>query len=468
MPATPRTLAGVWAVKTAAFASRTLRRGGGTAVGGLVGLTVDPALVRSLAAQLGHGSVVITGTNGKTTTSRLVSAAARHAGLVPLTNASGSNLMRGITSTLALAAGATGRLLDAERHIGVFEVDEATVPEALAQLRPRVAVFTNLFRDQLDRYGEVEAVAARWRTALAATPDLKLVLNADDPSVASLGEGRADVLYFGVDDPALARGSLEHASDARTCVCGATLVFDIAYFSHIGHWRCPSCGRARLEPGVMASNLDLRDGRSLRFVLTTPHGSRDVEMAIGGMYNVYNALAATAAALVLNLPHDAVHAALGASTAAFGRQEAFEVDGRRVELLLSKNPAGLNQVLSTVMLDPARRAALLILNDNIADGRDISWVWDADFEAAAGKFERVIVSGTRAEDMALRFKYADWDEASFTVEPDIARALGLALAATPPGACLSVLPTYTAMLEAREILARRAGRAPFWDEAPQQ
>ena len=460
----PRTLASVWAAKSATLASRRLGRGGGTAVSGLVGLKLQPSLIRDLASQLGHGSILITGTNGKTTTSRLLTEAAKASGLQPLANASGSNLMRGLASSLAAEAGSSGRVRDAVQRLGVFEVDEATVPPALPQLRPRVAVFTNLFRDQLDRYGEVEAVAALWRKTLSTASDgLTLVLNADDPSIASLGDGREGIVYFGVDDPKLDKGEIEHAADALSCTnCGARLEYDIAYFGHIGHWRCPNCGRSRPEATVSARDVELRDGRTVRFNLQVGEASTPVEMAIGGLYNVYNALAAAAGALALGLPAEATVAAIGSAGAAFGRQEAFEIDGRRVELFLGKNPAGLNQVLSTLLLDPTRKTLLIILNDGIADGRDISWVWDADFEAAAKQFAHVIVSGTRAEEMALRLKYAEWDESIFSIEPQIPAALDKALAATQPGECLSLVPTYTAMLTVRELLARRTGRESFW------
>jgi lipid II isoglutaminyl synthase (glutamine-hydrolysing) len=460
-----RTLASVWTAKTTALASRALGRGGGTAASGLVGLWLQPALVAQLACQLGHGSIVITGTNGKTTTSLLISETTRAAGLRPIANASGSNLMRGIASTFALAAGRDGCLDQPRERIGVFEVDEATLPHALRELKPRVAVFTNLFRDQLDRYGEVATVAAGWRDALeSGQEDLRLVLNADDPAVASLGEGRDSVHYFGVQDKKLGQGHPEHASDALFCRCGARLDYEAAFFGHVGHWSCPACNRKRPTPGVAARSVKLGDGRSVVFQLTS-HGEKSpVQLGIGGLYNVYNALAAAAAAEALSLPRDALTAALTSAEAAFGRQETFDVDGRRVELFLGKNPAGLNQVLQTLLLDRTRRTALIILNDGIADGRDISWVWDADFEVSAGKLERVVVSGSRAAEMALRLKYAEWDEATLDVEPDIARALDRAIDATPTAECLTIVPTYTAMLVVRGLLARRAGRDPFWRE----
>ncbi len=428
-----------------------------------MGLWLQPGLIADLASQLGEGCVVITGTNGKTTTSSLVAGAAKAAGFDVLANASGSNLVRGLASTLTLAAGADGRIDGAEQRLGVFEVDEATIPIVLPQLKPRVAVFTNLFRDQLDRYGEVDAVASLWRTAIAKAPrDLRLVLNADDPSVASLGEDRDGVVYFGVEGKKLDRGAPEHASDALSCRCGARLDYSVVYYGHAGHWRCPACGRKRPKTDVAARRVDLGDGRRLRFQLGVGEDKTMIEMGLGGLYNVYNALAAAAAGVALGLPSDAIIKALTGASAAFGRQEAFDIDGRRVELYLGKNPAGLNQVLSTILLDESRRSALFVLNDGIADGRDISWVWDADFEVAAGKLERVVVSGTRAADMALRLKYAEWPEQTLEVDPDIARSLDRAIANTEPGGCLTVVPTYTAMLTLRELLARRSGRAPFW------
>jgi lipid II isoglutaminyl synthase (glutamine-hydrolysing) len=187
-----------------------------------------------------------------------------------------------------------------------------------------------------------------------------------------------------------------------------------------------------------------------------------IEMGLGGLYNVYNALAAAAASHAMGWPPAALNSALGSASAAFGRQEVFELEGKRAELYLGKNPAGLNQVLSTILLDKARSTALFILNDGIADGRDISWVWDADFEVAAGRLDRAIVSGTRAAEMALRLKYAEWPEQSIVIEPDIAAALDAALAATAPGGSLTIIPTYTAMLTVRDLLARRSGKAPFW------
>jgi len=468
-------VAAISAGRLAGMASRVLGRGGGTAVAGLVANNVDPQLAQRLARQLGHGSAVVTGTNGKTTTSSMLVAIARAAGLDTLANPSGSNLMRGITSALIDASGLSGSLRDADR-LGVLEVDEATVPEAALALTPRVIVFTNLFRDQLDRYGEVDTVAQVWRAAVAELPEsTTLVLNADDPAVASLaGDARGPVLTYGIEDTSVASDAelgLDHAADYRFCLaCGSELEYSAAFYGHIGHWRCPSCGRARPAPDLSASQVELESNCS-RVALQHDGEQLLFELPLTGLYNVQNALAAAASAVALGLPHEAITSALGSFEPAFGRQERFDVDGREVLVFLAKNPTGLNQVLRTITGDAGvatrpgwARHFLFFLNDGIADGRDISWIWDADYELIAERARSVTVSGTRAEELALRLKYADLATTP-TLERDTARALASAISATPPGETLYIIPTYTAMLEVRELLAKRASKLPFWEQA---
>jgi len=453
-----RAWAAVAAGRAAGLASRALRRGGGTAVAGLVALRVDPGLAGTLAATLGRGSAVVTGTNGKTTTSRMLADAAREAGARPLANPSGSNLMRGVATALLTLAGR-----DASDRLGVFEVDEATLPEAARALRPRAAVFTNLFRDQLDRYGEVDTVARLWRETVASLDaTATLVLNVDDPAVASLAEGaRGPVVTYGIDDTSVAVERVEHASDYRFCLaCGEELAYSAAFYGHVGHWRCPGCGRARPAPDVRATSVRLAAAGPTRLTIATPEGEKTLDLPLAGLYNVANALAATAGALALGLPLDAVERSLAGFEPAFGRQERFAVDGRDVLVLLGKNPTGMNQVLRTIA---GARHLLLFLNDGIADGRDISWIWDTDYELLAAGAADIVVAGTRAEELALRLKYADLS-AMPRVVAGAREALAAALAATPAGETLHVVPTYTAMLEVRELLARRGGERPFWEE----
>jgi UDP-N-acetylmuramyl tripeptide synthase len=464
----PRSLAAIAAGRAAGAASRALGRGGGTAIAGLVAQQIDPQLPRRLATQLGHGCAIVTGTNGKTTTARMTAAAAREAGLRPLANPSGSNLMRGVTAALVAETDAAGRVRDAADRIGVIEVDEATLPEAARQLAPRAIVFTNLFRDQLDRYGEVDTVAERWRETIAALDaTTTLVINADDPAVASLARhATRPVVTYGVDDVRQAEERLEHASDYRFClVCGEELEYAAAFYGHVGHWRCPSCGNARPAPDVRVTCVEPGE-RSTALALTTPVGDLRVELPLEGLYNAYNAIAAVAGALALGVDLAAVERALTGFRAAFGRQEWFEVDGRRVEVLLGKNPTGMNQVLRTIAARGGPKRLLLFLNDGIADGRDISWIWDTDYELLAGDAATVVVAGTRAEELALRLKYSGFAiDADTPVVDDTRAALERALAATPVGETLFVVPTYTAMLKVRELLAKRGGRAHFWEDA---
>ncbi len=462
----PRTIAAIWAGKAAAAGSRALGRGGGTAIAGLVAERLDPALVHTLSKQAGAGAVAVTGTNGKTTTSLMLNHIARKAGLSPLHNRSGSNLMRGVAAILVEGATLDGRIPDAARRLAILEVDEATLPQIVPAVCPRAVVFTNLFRDQLDRYGEVDAVAKAWERALSRAPaSTALVLNADDPAVAHLrrsAHGR--VISYGVDDLSVAVAGDDHASDFRTCLdCGAELQFAATFYGHVGHWRCPSCENARLAPDVRATRVTLRDD-STALAVDTPAGEMRVELPLAGLYNAYNALAAAAGAIALGLQREAIVDALNEFSAAFGRQERFSVNGRHVQVLLGKNPTGLNQVLRAIAARPGPRHVLFFLNDGIADGRDVSWIWDADYEIVRLGTERTLAAGTRAEDLALRLKYAGFGD-DVPVEHDARAALRRALAATPAGCILYVVPTYTAMLEVRELLARAARTKRFWEDA---
>ena len=347
------------------------------------------------------------------------------------------------------------------------------MPEIARSVSPRAIVFTNLFRDQLDRYGEVDTVAKAWeralgeRSAVSGHPSVPvLVLNADDPAVAHLGRGleRDRVLYYGIEDASAGIDAEEHASDFRTCLeCGYELAYDVVYYGHIGHWRCTSCDNARPKPDIAVTAVTQGDDATA-LAIDFGDGIAKVRLPLAGLYNAYNALSAAAGATALGLPRDAIVAALEGFSAAFGRQERFEIDGRDVQVLLGKNPTGLNQVLRAIAARPGEKRLLLVLNDGIADGRDISWIWDADYERVRPQASWVMASGTRAEDLALRLKYAGFGD-DVPVERDIATALQRAIKAAPEGATLYVVPTYTAMLEVRELLAKQSGAGRFWEDA---
>ena len=434
---------------------------------GLVAGALAPSLLGRLAQQTGQGVVTVTGTNGKTTTTHLIAAILRAHGVRPLTNPSGSNLERGLVAAYVEDAEADGRIADAPSRVGLFEVDEAVLARLFPRLSPRVAVFLNLFRDQLDRYGEVDSVGEGWGKMLAeAPPGCTLVLNADDPSIAQLAaETRAQVLMFGIDDPNVRLAQAEHASDARFCRCGGRFAYDAIYMGHVGIWRCTSCGERRPVARVSARRVDLgAEGSRVAVDLDGVSVTLDIPMA--GLYSVYNALAAAAAAHVLGVPAATIARAIAEAGPAFGRQERFEVEGRTVRVLLAKNPAGMNELLRALIAgspDGQPVHLLAMLNDGVQDGQDVSWIYDADIEALAGRPVTVTCSGDRADDFALRWHLAGIDPAA--VIPDTEAALDAALGRTPPGARLDVVATYTAMIAVREALARRAGVGAYWEKA---
>ena len=471
----PREVAAILAARGAGQAARLLRRGGGTALPGLVADRIAPGIMRRLTRQLRRGSIIVTGTNGKTTTSRMLGVVLEAAGWHPIHNRSGSNLVRGLVATLVTESNLRGKL---PADSGLFEVDEATVPAVAAQVHPRLILINNLFRDQLDRYGEVDTVSRRWRETLA-TLDARntVVLNADDPAVAVLGrETRARVVYYGIADTRQALAALPHAADAIDCpICGHRLVYSAILLSHLGHYACPQCGFARPAPQVVAERVDLHGTESTRLEIRSPRESFAVELALPGLYNAYNGLAACAAALVLGVTPAVINAGLAGFRAAFGRIErvAAGSTGKNLLLALVKNPVGFNEVLRMLFpvllagdAEPPPRHLLIIINDLIADGRDVSWLWDVDFEMLAppGRVATATCAGIRATDMANRLKYAGLDPARIRVVEDLAAALEATLAALPPGETLYVLPTYTAMLAFRGLLQARGWVSQFWEQ----
>jgi len=442
------------AARGAGALSRATGRGGGTTLPGKLLWKLDPGAVDALAARLSLGVAVISATNGKTTTTAM--AARILGGKHRLAwNQSGANLLSGIASALLSARGA---------ELGLFEVDEGALPEATARIRPRAVALSNLFRDQLDRYGELELVAERWRKAVGAVPEeAALIVNADDPVVSSLGDGRPHVLRFGLDDPRHARPALQHAADSKYCVrCGTPYEYAAAYVGHLGDYRCPACEHARPTLDIAARTIELRGLVASRFRLETPVGSVDVELALPGLYNVYNATAAASLALTLGASLADVRAGLEAFSAAFGRFERIPAGGKTVVVLLVKNPAGANEVLRTLETG-VPPVLVLALNDAIADGQDVSWIWDVDFEPILGHVAHVVVSGERAAELGLRLLYGGLPDERLEVEPSLERALDHGLALVEAGTELVVLPTYTAMLALREILSARGLVRPYWE-----
>jgi UDP-N-acetylmuramyl tripeptide synthase len=437
--------------------SRAVGRGGGTTLPGKLLWKVDPGALDALAARLPAGVAIVSATNGKTTTSAMLARILGSRYRLAWNN-SGANLASGVASTLLSAT---------EADLGLLEVDEFALPEVMQRVRPRVVSLGNLFRDQLDRYGELEHIAERWRAAVAMLPPTStLVVNADDPLVADLADGRATALRFGVDDPRLARPALQHAADSKYCIrCGEPYDYAAAYVGHLGDYRCPHCGHARPRLDVVARSIDLQALDASVFDLVTPAGTVRVRLPLPGLYNVYNALAAAASALALDASLDEIAAGLGAFTAAFGRFERIEAGDRQILMLLIKNPAGANEAIRTLEEGGVPATLVIALNDRIADGRDVSWIWDVDFEPLLERVERIVASGERAAELALRFTYAGFPNERLEVIPDLRAALDRGLELVPAGGELGLLPTYTAMLELRQIAVSRGLVRPYWEGA---
>ncbi|HEY3193425.1 MAG TPA: MurT ligase domain-containing protein [Solirubrobacterales bacterium] len=439
--------------------SRRSGRGGGTTLPGRLLVRMAPDAIDRLAARLSRGSVVVSSTNGKTTTAGMIAGILRAAGRIPVHNRAGSNMHWGVATAL----------LEQSGDEGLFELDEAWLPRVAPHLRPRLLVLGNLFRDQLDRYGELERLADEWAELVAAlSGSCEFALNADDPLIADLGRDkelrrRPGVTYFGIEDESQALPELQHAHDAKHCRrCGSPYSYERAFVGHLGHYSCPNCHADRPAPEVAATEIELHGISGSRVHVRTPGGELDLELPLPGVYNVYNALGALTAGLRSGIPLDRVRQGLESMRAVFGRVETIEVSGKPVSILLIKNPAGTNEVLRTLTLESSDGGIdlWLALNDRIADGRDVSWIWDADFELLASGVRRVVCAGTRAPEMALRLKYAGWPEDRIEVIEPIEGSLDAAVSAAPDR--LFALPTYTALLELRTLLAHRDLAQEFW------
>ena len=457
VPSLPRGVAAA-AARGAGRLSQRLGRGGGTTLPGLVLTRLRPEATAEMAGGITGGVILVSGTNGKTTTARLIRAALDASGAEVVANTAGSNLERGVAAALLDADGA---------EMALFEVDEAALPGLIDQTRPRAVALMNLFRDQLDRYGELEHLVERWREAVdgldAATV---LIYNADDPAVAEVAGQHPNTVSYGIDDARVGRDRLPHAADTTDCRrCGAPLHYDMVTIAHLGRWSCPECGLARPQPDVGATRVELHGMGGQRLALAAPAAPSSCRCACRAWHNAYNAIAATAVALVLGLAAESIGPALARRPAAFGRSERTPVGNARLTTLLAKNPAGANENIRTMLLEDGPLHLVVLLNDRTADGQDVSWIWDVDYELLlqSDRLESLTVGGDRAYDMALRFRYAGLDPARLSVAPSVSAALDAGLAACGTGD-LYVLPTYTALLELKALLADRGLAPAFWED----
>ena len=444
--------------KLARFAIRLLGRGG-TDFPGRLALKLCPDVLGKLAE--GVTVILVTGTNGKTTTSRMIEQALTDSGISFFANRSGANLLSGVTAEFAMHATITGRC---RYPYALIEADEAALKAISKYVHARVLVITNVFRDQLDRYGEVTHTLENLRIGISHCPDAVLCLNADDSLARSLADDVPNrVIYYGVSTPIYDHRVAE-LSDAPYCIrCKHEYVYDYVTYGHLGGYRCPNCGYCRPDPEVAVTKVYSSDTEGSRVRLEAGGQAYDTTVNLPGGYNIYNACAAMACGRALGLDPATVAGSLSSFACGFGRMEKFEIDGASLRMILIKNPAGCNQVLNFLTNTREPSVFVVCLNDRAQDGRDISWIWDVDFEQVAAmgdRLSRLIVSGVRADDMAVRFKYAGVPADKLQVVRDYGELIRACVAQDRP---VYIMPTYTAMLELREKLSKTYGFKDFWE-----
>ena len=441
------------------FASRLLHRGG-TAMPGRIALKLCPDLLSRLSK--GVRIVTVTGTNGKTTCSRMIEEACLEAGLDYFSNRSGANLLSGITTEFVMNARCSGKM---KKHTAVIECDEAAARLVFGQLMPSVIVVTNLFRDQLDRYGEITHTLANIRDGIRSVPEALLCLNADCSLTASLSlDGLPNrICWYGVNELTGFRSAGSALSDASHCIrCKTEYDYDYHTYAHLGGFRCPQCGYRRPIPDYAISKVFQMDERHSDVLMQTPQGVIDLSVNLPAVYNLYNAAAAFTASVSFGISQEICCSALGSFSCGFGRMESFPLAGG-TRMILVKNPAGCTQALEYLSQVQTPFVFVFCLNDRSADGTDVSWIWDAGFESLISMSDRIgslIVSGERAEDMRVRLKYAGFSDQRIHVIQNPASLVDHLETLDLP---VFILPTYTAMLDLRKVIVHRCGGAEFWE-----
>ena len=454
--------------KAAGTASRVLRFGGGTSFPGTVALRIDPRILQKAAAASDARKVVVTGSNGKTTTCRMLAALARAGGLRVTQNRTGSNLLQGVTSAVMRGMDLRGRM---DTQLLLLEVDEATLRSVTPEVRPDTFLVTNIFRDQLDRFGELYSMAKWLETVIEALPaSATVILNGDDPLVASLAPGApARRLYYGIRADGAGAREPEHSADTIRCVrCQHPLNYRVVHLSHLGDYECPGCGNARPRLDVAVTAIRSLSDAGSEIDVETPAGAFQLHVPLAGLHNAYNAAAALAGAMALELPQSLEPAlarqAISGLRPAFGRLEEIRAGERQVVLAFVKNPTSYNATLREILQRPGRKHVLAVHSNTVVDGEDFAWLWDVELEQLVPPLASLVISGTRADEVALRFKYAGARAAVTRVLPDRTAALDAALAGTPAGEPLYILAGYTPMRELRSIMQRRGWVPPSWKE----
>jgi lipid II isoglutaminyl synthase (glutamine-hydrolysing) len=447
---------------------RLLRLGGGTSFPGTVARRIDPRVLQKVARASKARKAMITGSNGKTTTCRMLAALAQAAGTSVAQNRSGSNLLQGVTSVAVRGANLRGKM---DARLLLLEVDEATIRRVAPEVAPDMILVTNIFRDQLDRFGELYSMAGMLESAIEALPaKASVVLNGDDPLVASFApHAAARRLYFGLRAEGVGAEIPEHAADTIRCVrCQHALTYRRVYLSHLGDYACRSCGSRRPDLDVAVSRVQASPDGGSDVTVQTPAGTVQLHVPLPGLHNVYNTVAALAGTFALGelgaLGAEVARSALADLRPAFGRLEEIMADGRRVVLSFVKNPASYNATLRLILQRPGRKHVLAAHSNTVVDGEDFAWLWDVDLEQLVPDLASLVVSGTRAEEVALRMKYAGAGLSDIRVIPGPRAALDNALARVPPDEPLYILAGYTPMREFRRIMQRRGWVPPYWKE----
>ena len=449
-----RFFAALWVCKAVRLALRVLKRGG-TTLPGKLAFKLYPDILAQLSS--GVDTLIITGTNGKTTTSRMAEQIMLSARVPCIANRSGANLMSGVVTEFADNVNLFGKK---RLHHAVIECDEAAFSVVTKYLKPRAIAVTNIFRDQLDRYGEVTHTLECIRTGIKNSAGAALCLNADCPLTASLAQSAAgEVTYFGMNVPSdKASGAL---SDVPRCLrCGGSYEYDFRTFAHLGGWRCTDCDSRRPEPDVAVSAVASRGADETRAHFSAFGEALEITVPLPGDYNLYNAATALCVTHAMGIDSGTAAAGIEQAHCGFGRMERFDLGDISVRMILVKNPAGCDRALDYLTGISEAHTCVFCLNDNIADGTDISWIWDAGFERLSfSEGKRFAVSGTRAEDMALRLKYAGAAEEDILKIRSEAQLLDFI---ERSGENIYILPTYTAMLSLRDKLGARCGKERFW------
>ncbi|HHV96883.1 MAG TPA: DUF1727 domain-containing protein [Clostridiaceae bacterium] len=441
---------------------------GGTSFPGKVAEKLCPGILRELSS--GLKLIMVTGTNGKTTTTRIIEKILQENKIQYITNKSGANLVNGVITAFIEAVDFLGKT---DASIALIEIDEAAFSKICNLIVPHVLIVTNFFRDQLDRYGELYGTLKLVKKTAALFENIKLVLNADDSLCASIGKDlKNEVTYYGIDkDVKHSTSSNNEAYDSKDAVfclyCQSKYEYDYHTYGHLGGFRCPNCGYARPSADISCTEIDEMKDTHTDIKMRVSNQVIKARVNLPGLYNIYNALAATACSEVLGLPIQNTVKAIGSFESGFGRMETIPADGKFLKLILVKNPTGFDQVLSYfIEQNDSNMQIAFIINDNAADGRDISWLWDVEFEKLLNishKEPEFYVSGLRAEDMAVRLKYAGIDTNKITIIKDYEELVNKGLLRTQQSKSFYILPTYTAMLELRKLLKVKYNLHDFWE-----